>query len=79
MGKHNKFFGAVYRLERIAERGKSRDGLMELRRKREILYTSGVLHMAFEAAVRNFNDLVEEGIRRMLGATRKGIRRESMT
>ena len=34
--------------------------------------------MAFEAIVRNFTDLVDEGIRRMLRVTRKGIRRESL-
>ena len=35
--------------------------------------------MAFEAMVRNFIDLVEEGIRRMLRVTRNGIRIESLS
>ena len=78
MEQHNKFFGAVYGLEHIDEREKAREILMELHRKHEILYTSEVLHMAFEAMVRNFIDLIEEGIRMMLRVTRKGIRRESL-
>ena len=42
------------------------------------MYTPEVVHMAFEAMVRNFIDLVEEGIRRMLMVDRKGIIRESL-
>lgn len=34
--------------------------------------------MALEAMVRNFIDLADEGIRRLLRVTRKGIRRESL-
>ena len=78
MEQHNKFFGAVYGLEHVDEREKAREILMDLHRKHEILYTSEALHMAFEAMARNFIDLIEEGIRRMLRVTRKGIRRESL-
>ena len=77
MGKHRKFPGAVYGLEHIDEREKARELPTALHRGREILYTSEALHVAFEAPVRNINDLVEEGIRRMLSVTRKLIRRES--
>ena len=34
--------------------------------------------MAYADTVRNINGLVEEGVRRMLRVTRKGIRRESL-
>ena len=78
LAQRNKFFGAVYGSDHIPEREKEREILMGVRRKHEILYTPDVLHMAFEATVRNFNDLVEEGIRMMLRATRKGIMRESL-
>ena len=35
--------------------------------------------MAFDAMVRNFNDLVEECVLRMLRVTRKGIRLQSLS
>ena len=78
MEQHNKFFGAGYGLGHISEREKAREILMDLHRKHGVLYPPEVLHMAFGAMVRNFVDLVEEGIRRMLRATRKGARRESL-
>ena len=78
MGKRNKFFGAVYGAEHIAEREKSRDVLMWLHRKHEIIYKSEVLNMASDAMVRNFKDLVGGGIRRMLRVARMGIRVKSM-
>ena len=74
MEQHNKFFGAVYGLEHVAEREQAREILIDLHRKHEILYTDEVLHMGFEAMVRNCDDLVDGGVRRMLRATRKGIR-----
>ena len=61
----------MYGNEHIAEREMDRSILMELNRRCEILYTPDVIHMASEAMVRNFIDLVEEGVRRMLRATRK--------
>ena len=45
--------------------------LMELIRRYEILYTPEGIHMAFEATVRNFIDLVVDGVRRMLRAPRQ--------
>ena len=51
---------------------------MEINRRREVLYTHAVAHMACEAMVRNFTDPVEEGDRRMLRVARRGIRRESL-
>ena len=52
--------------------------LIELNRRLETLYTPEVIHMAFEATVRNFVYLVEEGVRGMLRVTREGVRRESL-
>ena len=43
-----------------------------------VLYTPEAIHKAFEAMVRNFIDLVEQGDRRTLRVTRTGIRRESL-
>ena len=77
IGQHNRTVGSVYGEEHIAEREKSRAHVVELHRRHEVLYTPEVVHLAFEAMVRNFIDLVEEGVRRMLRVTRKGIRRES--
>ena len=76
--QHNKMFGAVYGDEHIAEREQARSLLVELNRRREVVYTPEVAHLAFESMVRNFLDLVEEGVRRMIRVTRKGIRRESL-
>ena len=77
--KHNRLFGAIYGDEHIAERENARALLIELNRRREVLYTPEVIHMDFESMVRNFIDLAEDGIRRILRATRKGIRRESLS
>ena len=76
--QHNRIFGAIYGDEHVAEREQARSLLTELNRRHEVLYTPAVVHVAFEAMVRNFIDLVEEGIRRMLRVTRKVIRRESL-
>ena len=76
--QHNRMFGAVYGEEHVAEFEQARSFLVELNRRREVLYTPEVAHLAFEATVRNFIDLIEEGIRRMSRVTRKGIRRESL-
>ena len=76
--QHNRLFCAIYGDEHIAERGNARALLIELNRRHGFLYTPEVAHMAFGATVRNFIDLVDEGIRRMLRVTRKGIRRESL-
>ena len=78
MEQNNMFFGAVYGSEHIIARGEARAILIELNRIHEILYTPEVLHIAFEAMVRNFNDSAEEGVRRMSRVTRKGIRRVSL-
>ena len=77
--QHNRFFGAVYGAEHIPERETAMALLLELNRRHEVLYTPEVIHMAFEAMARNFIDLVEEGIRRTLRVTRRGIRRESLS
>ena len=77
--RHNRMFGSVYGEEQIAEREQARALLVELHRRHEVLYTPEVSHLAFEAMVRNFIDLVEEGVRRMLRVTRKGFRRESLS
>ena len=76
--QHNKMFGAIYGDEHIAEREQARSLLIELNRRHDVLYTPEVAHHAFESMVRNFLDLIEEGVRRMLRVTRKGIRRESL-
>ena len=75
--QHNRIFGALYGDEHVADREQARSLLIEPNRRHEVIYTPEVIHMAFEAMVRNFIDLVEEGVRRMLRVTRTGIRRES--
>ena len=60
--QRNRFFGAVYGGEHIPERGNARALSIELDGRREVLYTPDVVHMAFEAMVRNFIDLAGEGI-----------------
>lgn len=69
--QHNLLFGAVYGSEHVAEREMDMSILMELIRRYEILYTPEGIHMAFEATVRNFIDLVVDGVRRMLRAPRQ--------
>ena len=76
--QRNKFFGSVYGLGRLGKREQASEILMDLHRKHEVLYHPEVLHMAFEAMARNFIDLAEEGVRRMLRVARKGVRRESL-
>ena len=71
-------FGDVYGEEHVAEREQARSLLVELIRRHEVLYTPEVAHLAFEAVVRNFIDLVEEGILRMFRVKRKGTMRESL-
>ena len=75
----NRFFGAAYGPELIRGRGNARALPAELNRRRDVLYTPEVVRIAFGSTVRNFIDLVEEGISRMLRVTRNGIRRESLS
>ena len=61
---HNRMFGAAYGGEHIADREQARALPVELNRRHEVLYTPEVAHLAFEAMVRNFFDL----LRKELGA-----------
>lgn len=72
--RRNRFFGSVYGEEHIPDRQYARALRIELNRRHEALYTPEVVHMASVETVRNFIDLSEEGIRRMLRVTRRGIR-----
>ena len=74
IAQNNRLSGSAYGIEHIEEKEKARSILMELNRRNEIPYTPEAIHMAFGPAVRNFIDLVEEGVRRMLRVTGKGGR-----
>ena len=77
IGRRNRFTGAAFGSEHIHERENDRSLLIELNGRIDAIHTPEVAQMEFEAMVRNFIDLVEEGDRRMLRSPRKGIRRES--